>query len=167
MLIKADSHEQALANVADQLEDDPKWSDWHNANNGAESFAGRWEGIFGEGEPDYLCYGANPEKAEEAISDAMNNRMEEYESYRRQVVHQLDEFAEIAGAYNPIEGVGYGDKGMLIYRMKKLVQILNSEWTQDTGIYDLQNWSPELTEFRKDVIENPNSWWLIPVDFHH
>ena len=167
MLIKADSHELALERVADKLEDDPHWSDWHNATSGALSFAGRWEGIFGEGEPDYLCYGANPEKAEEVIGDSINNRMEEYEKYRREVVSQLEMFTEIANSYNPITGVGHGDKGMVIFRMKRLAQILNDEWTSDSGIYDLHNYTPALEMFRKDVIENPNSWWLIPVDFHH
>lgn len=168
MLIKADSHESALEDVAEKLGEAPQWSDWHNAESGSESFAGRWEGeIFGEGEPDYLCYGANPDKAEEVISDSMNNRMAEYESYRREAIHKLDEFAQIAGAYNPIEGVGYGEKGMLVYRMKRLIQTLNDEWTSDSGVYDLHNYTPTLTEFRKDVAENPNSWWLIPVDFHH
>jgi hypothetical protein len=167
MLIKADSHEQALADVAEKLEENPSWSDWHNAEDGAESFAGRWMGLFGEGEPDYLCYGANPEKAEEAISDSINNRMEEYERYRREVISQLDMFTEVANSYNPTTGVGYGDKGMVIFRMKRLAQILNDEWTSDSGIYDLHNYTPALEMFRKDVIENPNSWWLIPVDFHH
>lgn len=168
MLVKADSYGNALATVADKLAESPDWSDWHNATDGADSFAGRWQGeIFGEDEPDYLCYGANPDKAEEVISDAINNRMAEYEEARREAIHRLEEFTEIANSYNPITGVGFGDKGMLVYRMKRLVQTLNDEWISGSGIYDLENWTPALSYFRKDVIENPNSWWLIPVDFHH
>jgi hypothetical protein len=167
MLVKADDHAEAMVKVADKLEDNPDWSDHHCAISGDLSYAGRWEGIFGEGEPDYLCYGANPEKAEEVIGDAVNNRMEEFENYRRQVISQLDLFTEVANSYNPITGVGYGDKGMAVFRMKRLAQVLNDEWTSDSGIYDLENWTPTLEVFRKDVIENPNSWWLIPVDFHY
>lgn len=167
MLVKADNHADAMVKVADKLEDNPDWSDWHNANTGALSYAGRWEGLFGEGEPDYLCYGANPEKAEEFIGDYINTRMEEYETYRREVMSKLDLFTEVADSYNPITGVGFGDKGMLIFRMKRLVQTLNDQWTSDSAIYDLENWTTALEIFRKDVIENPNSWWLIPVDFHH
>lgn len=164
MLVKADDYADAMGTVVSKLDEPstPEWSDWHNATGGT-SFAGRWEGVFGEGHPDYLSYGAEPEVAEQFISDALNTRMAHYEEMRQRIGN-LEEFHKQAQSYNPYdEGTG---SWTVVWNVNRMAKLLDNDWTSDSAIYDLENYTAGLSYFRKDVTENPDKWWLIPVDFH-
>jgi hypothetical protein len=167
MLVEAETVEEAFDIVETNLNDsEPRWSDWHNANNAHTlNFAGRWEGQvfntnptneYGEEVNNYLQYSADPALAERVITEYLELRLNDIRSYQSKAV-DLTTFA-----YDP-----YSTKfDMDLWATKKLAQLLDDEWTCDTAIYDLENWTANLRSFVERVKTNPEKQWLIPVDFH-
>lgn len=169
MLVEADNVNDAFDAVCSALSDgEPRWSDWHNADNPRTlNFAGRWTGsVFGtpnaqgvydaDEAPNYLQYSADPALAERAITEYLEHRLNDIRSYQIKAV-DLKSFA-----YDP-----YSTKfDMDLWATKKLAQMLDDEWTPDTAIYDLDNWTGNLRPFVERVKVAPEKQWLIPVDFH-
>jgi hypothetical protein len=58
------------------------------------------------------------------------------------------------------------DLSLDVWYVKKLAQILNDEWTCDSGLFDLTYYSANLANFLERVKNAPEKQWLIPVDFH-
>lgn len=170
ILIEATSPEEAFGLVASNLSDgEPRWSDWHNADNASTmNFAGRWTGeFFGKtdenGEvidsdtaPNHLCYSDDPALAESVITRALENRMDDIRQYQAKAIDLASyKYDPYATRFN-----------MDLWATKKLAQILDDEWTPDSGVYDLFSWSASLLDFTKRVATNPTQQYLIPVDFH-
>lgn len=169
MLVEADTVEEAFDDVESKLsEGEPRWSDWHNASGSRSlNFAGRWTGsVFGtpnskgvydaDEAPNYLQYSSDPALAERAITEYLDHRLNDIRSYQARAV-DLASFA-----YDP-----YATKfDMDLWATKKLAQLLDDEWTCDTGIYDLNDWTGNLRSFVERVKTAPEKQWLIPVDFH-
>lgn len=165
LLVEAESVEEARDNVYSRLmgeTNEPEWSDWHNVSAGSESFAGRWKGhYFGEAnELDVLCYADNATLAEEVILGQIAQRKKELEDYRQRI---LDEGYDIMSVeYDP-----YGEAyDMKPYYVKKVAEILNDNWTPDSYVVDLENYTAGLSGFAKRVIEAPEKQFLVVVDFH-
>jgi len=170
MLIEADNAEEAFEQVASALEENPSWSDWHNANFSnvdAKNFADRWTGtVFGTPDkngvynadeaPNFLRYSEDPALAERAITSYLDQRFNDIRSYQAKAV-------DLASyKYDPYKS-GWDTN---LYSTKKLAELLNDDWTCDTAIYDLTTWSANLNSFIERVKTNPDKQWLIPVDFH-
>jgi hypothetical protein len=171
LLVEAETPEQAFDEVARKLEGEPKWSDWHNADQSGAitlNFAGRWSGeVFGsyneEGvmtntdtNPNYLRYSDDPALAEQVITRFLEYRYEEIRLLQPQAL-DLSSYS-----YDP-----YNNKlDMELWGTKKLAQLLNDDWTPDSGIYDLDYWTGSLDNFTKRVASSPEKQFLIPVDFH-
>lgn len=173
LLIEATTPTEAFNNVAATLGDsvDVSWSDWHNADysNVSElSFAGRWKGnVFGdvnengefkdpENNKDFLKYSDDPAMAESVITEYLEARMRSISEYKAKAI-DLSTYK-----YDPYSK-GYD---MDLWATKKLAQLLDDQWTPDTGIYDLENWTGNLRNFTERVAKNPEIQFLIPVDFH-
>lgn len=170
LLVEAETPEQAFSDVASLLADgEPSWSDWHNADNPRTlDFAGRWSGVvFGtldengevvnkESNPNHLRYSDDPALAEETITNYLEQRMAELRNYKSRAIDLASH------SYDP-----YGKNfDMDLWATKKLAQMLDDEWTPDSGIYDLMNWTGNLRYFAERVATRPESQFLIPVDFH-
>jgi hypothetical protein len=171
ILIEAGTPEQAFSDVASFLSEanTPDWSDWHNANEGEMNFAGRWSGaVFGsvdetgqfidpEKNPNHLRYSDDPALAEDVITQYLEERISTIRNYQREAI-DLSTYA-----YDP-----YKDKlDLPLYSTSKLAQLLGDDWTPDTGIYDLNNWTGNLRYFIQRVKSSPENQFLIPVDFHY
>lgn len=171
LLVEADSPLEAFEAVYEKLsgESEPSWADWHNVDNpNTLNYAGRWSNaIFftpnknGEPDPDaeianHLCYGDDPALAEMVIETFLQYRLDEIRTYQSRAL-DLTTYA-----YDPYKtGID-----MDLFITKKLAQLLDDEWTSDTAIYDLVNWTPNLREFVERVKKDPKRQYLIPVDFH-
>lgn len=165
MLVEADTVEEAFDIVESQLNDAPEWSDWHNAQGGhSQNFAGRWEGQVFNTKPEaeeqdvanFLQYSKDPALAEQVISEHLGYRLADISNYKAQAIDPS------TATYNPYSK----DLGMDIWYTKKLAQLLNDEWTCDSGLYDLHNHTASLAYFIERVKALPEKQWLIPVDFH-
>lgn len=169
MLVEAESPEQAFSIVEDKLNDgEPRWADWHNAGAENMNFAGRWAGqVFASLNPDgttkdvattpnHLRYSDDPALAEEVLTRYLEQRMAEIRNYKAQA-------ADLASTkYDP-----YVDKiDMPVWYAQKLAQLLGNDWTPDSAIYDLEDWTASLAGFVKRVATNADQQFLIPIDFH-
>lgn len=171
LLVEADSALEAFEAVYEKLsgERQPKWCDWNNVDNpNTMNYAGRWSNaVFytpnkdGEPDPDaefdnHLCYGDDPALAEMVIETFLQYRLDDIRKYKQEATDIL------SYSYDPYA------KGweMPVYYAKKLADLLNDDWTPDSGIYDLVNWTPNLREFLERVKKDPKRQYLIPVDFH-
>jgi hypothetical protein len=168
MLVEASNVEDAFSEVYSRLsEGEPRWSDWSNVGSEELNYAGRWTGsVFGtpnaqgvydaDEAPNYLQYSSDPALAERAITEYLEHRLNDIRSYQAKAM-DLKTFT-----YDP-----YSTKfDMDLWATKKLAQLLDDEWTCDTGIYDLNDWTGNLRSFVERVKTNPEQQWLIPVDFH-
>jgi hypothetical protein len=170
ILVEAETPEEAFSNVESHFSDgEPRWSDWHNASNSDSlNFAGRWSGaVFGDvnenGEfktpdtnPNHLRYSDDQARAEEVITRYLEERMASIREYKSKAIDL------ITYSYDPYAS-GFN---MDLWATKKLAQLLDDEWTCDTGIYDLENWTGNLRYFTERVATRPDNQFLIPVDFH-
>jgi hypothetical protein len=170
MLVEADSPEEAFDIVESALSDEnPRWSDWHEASGAhTKDFAGRYSNaIFftpnknGEPDPDaeianHLCYADEPALAELVIEKFLQFRLNDIRNYKSKAI-DLSTYA-----YDPYTK----SWDMDLYGTKKLAQLLDDEWTPDTAIYDLTDWTANLRSFVERVKANPTKQYLIPVDFH-
>ena len=171
--MEATTNLEAFNNVASTLSDssDLSWSDWHNAdysNVDNLSFAGRWAGqVFGDlnekGEfidqhnnSDFLKYSDDPAMADSVITDYLEARIRSIEEYKAKAL-DLSTYK-----YDPYTK----SFDMDLWATKKLAQLLDDQWTPDTGVYDLENWTGNLRYFTERVAKNPEQQFLIPVDFH-
>jgi hypothetical protein len=170
MLVEADSPEEAFDAVEGALSESPSWSDWHEASGAhTKDFAGRWSNaVFftpnknGEPDPDaeianHLCYADEPALAELVIEKFLQQRLDEIRNYKSKAI-DLSTYA-----YDPYTKTWDMD----LYGTKKLAQLLDDEWTPDTAIYDLTDWTANLRSFVERVKTNPAKQYLIPVDLHY
>ena len=165
MLVEAGTVEDAFDLVESALSEAPDWSDWHNAQNGSsKNFAGRWEGqVFHtlpedktEEAPNYLRYSDDPALAERVITEYLDYRLNDIRAYQAKAIDLS------TASYDPYKE----DTGMDVWYTKKLAQLLNDEWTCDSGLFDLSFYSANLATFIERVKRSPETQWLIPVDFH-
>jgi hypothetical protein len=164
MLVEADTAEDAFDLVEGILSEAPEWSDWHEASGShSKDFAGRWSNSVFITHKDeeaksenYLCYATDPALAEVVIERFLQNRLDDIRSYKAKAI-------DLSSApYDPYAK----DTGMDIWYSKKLAQLLNDEWTPDSGLYDLTTYTASLAYFIERVKNAPEKQWLIPVDFH-
>jgi hypothetical protein len=165
ILVQAEDVDDAFSLVEGRLDETyPSWSDWHNASNAyTNDFAGRWSGVVFADEanpdkqaPNYLRYSDDPALAEKVISDWLEARMSTLSDYRTRM-------ADLATTkYNPY----VDDLNMPIYYSLKVAEILNDNWTSDSGVYDLTGGTANLRWFIDRVKSEPTKQYLIPVDFH-
>lgn len=173
LIVQADSYEDARNIVVSQLEDSPDWSDWHNATWDKGSFAGRWENtafnfsgkddeeIAGVQE-DILQYSANPDVANKAIERAIKDREDAIAYYKTKI--ETNAYDIVEAKYDPYAApVG----GLNNYYYEKLAKILDNDWTSDSFVFDLTNWTASLYDWKLRIVDKPEEMFLVAVDFHY
>jgi len=185
MLVEADSPEQAFQEVEMILENSnsPSWSDWHNASGWEEKdFSGRWSGqIFLTPEqekmleddtldkstiPNHLCYADDPEMADHIVDRFITYRKQAMRENVPAYGSEID-LGVFIDNYDPSAPFSVGGVGMDLWRLSKLFELLNNEWTYETAIYDLASGTASLDFYHLRCKSQPQKQYLIPVDFHH
>jgi hypothetical protein len=145
-----------VASLADsQLTDyaNSYWFDWFEVG-------GRWDNSVVEG--NVLRYTDNPEKFEAVLAEYLGYRKAEMLSLLEGAGGKENEIASLVENYDPNAG---GWK-MEVFRLKKLLEVLENDWTCDSAVYDLEYGSADLSGFRERVAKNPENQYLVVVDFH-
>lgn len=173
MLVEADSPLEAFEAVYEKLAHTGEtiWFDWHHAQNPTTlDYAGRWSNsVFytpnknGDPDPDaeatnYLCYADDPALAEMVIEKFVQYRLDSIRDSRK---HATD---ILTCDYDPF---AKDELDMPAYYASKLSNLLNNTWTSDSAIFDLVDWTGNLSAFLGRVKDNPKKQYLVPVDFHH
>jgi hypothetical protein len=173
LLVVADSAEEAREEVISKLEKSPQWSDWHNASGSANaSFAGRWANgafKFEEEEPDpvgvefdTLCYSDNPALAEKIVERAIEWRQKEISYYKEKILTSAYDIVD--AIHDPYEKER---SSLNNYYYEKLANLLDNDWTPDSGIYDAEYWTASLTHWGDRVATYPDKQFIVAVDFHY
>lgn len=164
--------EEALSSVRYSLEmtlnsegGNSEWFDWFVAGGG------RWN--VGEGDDHSEAYkdnkinmvihaGTDPDRFEERILLAMESRKAEFDRYAEDVKPEL--LNSIITDYNPreLDFVKFQD----LYPIKKIIDMAYGSWDSNSYFYDLENYSVTPKYVFEAIDKDPNSWYLIPVDFH-
>ena len=162
MLVEAESHAEAVDKVQGVIQysetPTPSWSDWNE-------IGGRWSGFFGKGK-NVLRYTENSALAEEKLTEWLRGREEEMASSLNQI-KTLD-LAKVVAEYDPEKEPSWvGDTSMALWRLARLARLLGDDWTSDSGVYDLDNFTGNLKSFRERLAVAPEMQYLVIVDFHH
>lgn len=184
MLVEADSEQEAYERVNFQITEhiNPEWSDWHNAG-AMPPFAGRWTGgvflsqaqieerkekiVRGDepvftGVPDILCYADEPELAEYTLARFAGDVKQEMRECMP-VGLDLDSLVQEYSSYSA-ESV---HAPMVVYQLKRVLDLLSGEWTADSRFYDLETGYATLAYFFERCKKEPHKQYLVPVDFHY
>ena len=170
MLIEADSAEEALdyakSTITHSETPYPAWSDWHGGLG--EGLAGRWSGLFAGWEEtrDVLQYTENPTLEEDIIKEFVGYRTGEMKDLVERINKSGIDLEKAVDEYDPNDNP-FGDKGMSLYYLKRLSELLSNIWNSNTGVYDLKEHTASLEYFRNRIAENPKKQYLVPIDFHH
>ena len=185
MLVEADSPEDAFREVEMLLEnsESPSWSDWHNASDPESlDFSGRWsnaifltpkqevlieQDLFDKSEiPNFLCYADDPELADQIVDRFITYRKQAMRENVPAYGSEID-LGVLIDNYDPSAPFSVGGVGMDLWRLSKLFELLNNEWTYETAIYDLASGTASLDFYHERCKTQPQKQYLIPVDFHH
>ena len=164
LLVEADSAEDAVDFVKSQLMGDdpyPTWSDWHE-------IGGRWSGIFNgwDDTQDVLCYTDNPTLADDILKQFTDYRLANIKRYKEELDSDGFSMEKAIGEYDPHSNEKRFENGLNLWRMQKLAQALQDDWTCDSGVFDLKEGTASLTYFKERLTASPEKQFLVPVDFH-
>lgn len=168
---ETDTKQDVLTSVTGNLEDmlNPDyqngWFDWFVAGGG------RWN--VGEGDDFEEAYvenktnliihaGTDLDKFKERIATCLEARKAEFDRYAEQA--QPDLLAKVISNYNPTE-VDYSYYSDL-YAIKKVIDMAYGEWDFNSYFYDITNDSTNPKYTFDGIDKEPNSWYLVPCDFH-
>ena len=162
LLVEAESHEEAEDKVKSAVQysetPNPEWSDWNE-------IGGRWSDFFGKGK-NVLRYTENTALAEEKLAEWVASRKGEMERLHEQVkdvsiANYISMYDAEADHRNFI-----GQDSMSLWYLVKLAKLLQDDWTPDSAVFDLENYTANLKSFRERVAVAPEMQYLVMVDFH-
>lgn len=162
LLVEAESHAEAEDKVrsAVQYSDNPNpdWSDWNE-------IGGRWSDFFGKGK-NVLRYTENTALAETKLGEWIACRNTEIKRYHSEV--EKFNLAEVVANYDAEADWrnSFGEDSMNLWRLSKLAKLLSDDWTPDSAVFDLENYTGNLKSFRERVAVAPEMQYLVIVDFH-
>lgn len=162
LLVEAESHEEAEDKVRSAVQysetPNPDWSDWNE-------IGGRWSDFFGKGK-NVLRYSENTALAEEKLAEWIAGRKGEMERYYEQVKDvSIANYISMYDAEADHRSF-VGQDSMNLWYLIKLAKLLSDDWTPDTGVYDLENYTANLKSFRERVAVAPEMQYMVMVDFH-
>jgi hypothetical protein len=162
LLVEAESHEEALDKVKSAVQysetPNPSWSDWNE-------IGGRWSDFFGKGK-NVLRYTENTALAEEKLGEWIACRTTEIKRYHSEI-----ENFNLAGVVATYDAEAdwrnfVGQTSMDLWRLSKLAKLLSDDWTPDSAVFDLEDYTANLKRFRERVAVAPEMQYLVMVDFH-
>lgn len=162
--VKAENDDEALVIVEDTFQrwlgdfENPSgtWYDWFVAGGGR----------FVEGDPytsspnHIVSYEKDVEKFNELIAKSIENRVEEFNSYRKSLVEKGVDLETKLDSYT-----GEMQYDFELYPLKKMIDMLQGNWDFNSYFFDLEHDSTN-TEHLRNKLATESDWFLVPVDFH-
>lgn len=156
LLVESYTHQDAVRTVDNFITGwEGHWSDYHEVG-------GRWKGIFGEMNPDVICYGDDPELFEKFLAEFIDARVKNLKRDFEQIKDlDLESFID---SYDP--NTSNLETGMKGYYIRKIGSVISDHWTFDSAFYDIEANDAGLTYFRERVAKTPKQQFAVAVDFH-
>jgi hypothetical protein len=147
------------------------------------NFAGRWSGdLFLTDEqkaekeagtldlstiPNHLCYADNQELADSIVSMFLGWRKSALlECVPKDLPAFMENLEKRVANYAPDKELDF-EFSMEFWRLRKLVDLLDNDWTYESSVYDLTYGTGNLKDFYQRCSKNPEKQFIVPVDFHH
>lgn len=173
--VEAESEEQAYDKVKQALLEGKisDWSDWHVVGGG------RWHSKgdqyqYDDDPSDVVSYKKDPDKFIEIVNGTVlrrQNALLDLMKYMKQSPETIlyecrQEFMKNDIWPNPL--IEKDTLNMPLYYLSKLVSLLNEDYTADSGLYDLVDYSASIKQLRERILneEIAPKQYLVPVDFH-
>jgi hypothetical protein len=164
--VRAEDSDEAMRRVEDTLQnwlgrdETPTgvWYDWFVVGGGR----------FVEGNPyasspnHIVSYAEDVEKFNELIEKAISNRVDEFNSYRKSLKEKGIDLETKLDSYT-----GEMQYDFELYPLKKMIDMLQGNWDDNSYFFDLEHDSTNTEHLRKTIAEGQEiDWFLVPVDFH-
>lgn len=163
--VKAENDDEAMSAVENTFNrwlgdfESPSgvWYDWFVVGGGR----------FVEGDPyasspnHIVEYSKQPEKFVELIQKALDNRLQEFKSYRDSFDKKVTDLDAKLDSYT-----GEMQYDFELYPLKKMIDMLQGNWDFNSYFFDMEHDSTNTDHMRKKIAEGDTDWYLVPVDFH-
>lgn len=162
VLVKAESHEDAIGAVRANLDDYESrfalWSDWAVVGNEGISNS-RWsfEDFGGEtwtGADKYaVSRDTERELFDKVVALFVERRQEAFDNLEREITDNGFSFS-------------LDQDNRESYALTKFAKLADSRYCSDSYIYDLANQTANLRYFREEMANDGEEWFAVLVDFH-
>lgn len=162
VLVEANSNQDAIEVAEFEINNGKAdgaiaWSDWWQiAYDAAPRTLNQTEPV--------IHYVTDPLKFEESLSTWVNFRLEHIDLHYSRVQQELD-LDNAVKQYSTFSRPTYNGT-MGLFSLNALSEILLDHWTPDTAVYDLVEYTANLSFFRERLSENPSEQYAVLVDFH-
>jgi hypothetical protein len=163
--VKADNDDLAMRMVEEKLNNEMgrdeysinSWYDWFVIGGGR--FV---EGDPYESSPNHIIsYAKDKDKFLSTVAETMESRVREFNSYRKSYDEKGIDLDNKLDTYT-----GNMQYDFDLYPLAKMIDMIQGEWDFNSYFYDIEHESIN-PEHMKNILDiDPNSWYLIPVDFH-
>jgi hypothetical protein len=133
------------------------WYDWFVIGGGR----------FVEGDPyksspnHIISYSKDKDKFKETVDWAMQARVDEFKSYRKTHTEKLDDLDSKLDSYT-----GNTQYDFSLYPLGKMIDMIQGKWDYNSYFFDIEHDSTNPEHMQNILDIDPNSWYLVPVDFH-
>lgn len=167
ILTVAESPKEAFKNVKSHLEELTNkdfWSDWQVVGGG------RWsknsKDGYSETIQDVISYTKNKKEFTKAIQWSKKARSDQMKEVLFQLQKNNGEADFFVGALEYIKKGYYNSFNMNAYYVNRMSGMLLGRWTSDSYFYDISSNSMSFEGIEEYTKVNPDSVYLVPVDFH-
>ena len=163
--VQADNDDEAMRIVEDSISNElgndeyasNAWFDWFVIGGGR--FLG---GDPYASSPNHIIsYKDKPKEFIAMIDSMISNRKEEFDRYRKIFEQKNISIKDVLDEYD-----GEMDWSFKLYDLSKCIDMLQGKWDFNSYFYDMHHTSTNTVHMRKALDLSPDSWYLIPVDFH-
>jgi hypothetical protein len=166
--VEADNEDMAFRTVKDTLESElgnnefqhNTWFDWFVTGGG------RWnpnpDSQYFDGDQSMIISYAKDKEAYLAkIDESISNRIHEFNGYRKQFDSKEVDINAKLDSYN-----GTMQYDFELYPLKKMIDMIQGTWDYNAYFFDMHNQSTNPEHMKKMLDNQPENWYLVPVDFH-
>jgi hypothetical protein len=162
---QAESKNEAMTTVEDKLNsglgsfDEPinTWYDWFVVGGG------RWnptQDPYGSSD-NLIISSKDKDKFDKTINEAIESRIGEFNRYRQLY---KDNGIDLNAKLDNYKGIMHYDHEL--YPLSRMLAMIQGKWDFSSYYFDIYNDSTNTEHMQRDVNLNPDSWYLVPVDFH-
>jgi hypothetical protein len=136
------------------------WYDWFVTGGG------RWNPNEGSQYNDddqsmTISYDENPQAFLAAVNNAIDERMAEFNSYRKSFNEKNVDINSVLDSYN-----GQMDFGFQLYELYKMIDMTQGKWDFNSYFYDMHHETTNTKYMLESIDTGNKNWYLVFVDFH-
>lgn len=165
--VQADDKSDAFNSVKHYLE--AQMGDEYNLSSWYDWFVtggGRWNPNEGSQYNDddqsmTISYDENPQAFLAAVNNAIDERMAEFNGYRKSFNDKNVDINSVLDSYN-----GQMDFGFQLYELYKMIDMTQGKWDFNSYFYDMHHETTNTKYMLESIDTGNKNWYIVFVDFH-